>query len=67
MPSKSKAHQRFMGMVLAVKRGAKAMSPGVRSAAKSMTLKSVKDFAKTQTTGLPEKIMGAIKKRIKRK
>jgi len=52
----SKAQQRFMGMVHAVKKGEmKAPSPEVAKAAASMTGKEAKDFAKTKHKGLPEK------------
>jgi negative regulator of replication initiation len=52
----SKAQQRFMGMVYAVKKGEmKAPSPEVAKAAASMTGKEAKDFAKTKHKGLPEK------------
>ena len=52
----SKAQQRFMGMVYAVKKGDMAApSPEVAKAAASMTGKEAKDFAKTKHKGLPEK------------
>ena len=52
----SKAQQRFMGMVYAVKQGKmKAPSAEVAKAASSMTGKEAKDFAKTKHKGLPEK------------
>jgi hypothetical protein len=49
----SKAQQRFMGMVYAVKKGKEPMSPEVASAAKEMTKKEAKKFAKTKHEGLP--------------
>ena len=56
MPAKSKAQQRFMGMVHAVKKGEmEAPSPEVAQAAASMKKKDAKDFASTKHKGLPEK------------
>jgi len=56
MPALSKAQQRFMGMVHAVKKGEmKAPSPEVAQAAASMNKKDVKDFASTKHDKLPEK------------
>jgi len=52
----SRAQQRFMGMVYAVKKGEKPMSPEVAAAAKGMTKKEAKKFAKTKHKGLPEKV-----------
>lgn len=49
----STAQQKFMGMVLAAKRGAKPMSPEVAKAAAGMTEKEAKKFAKTKHKGLP--------------
>ena len=54
--ARSKAQQRFMGMVYAVKKGKKAMSPEVAAAAKGMTKKEAKKYAKTKHKGLPEKV-----------
>jgi len=54
--AKSKAQQRFMGMVYAAKQGKKPMSPEVASAAKGMTKKDAKKYAKTKHKGLPEKV-----------
>ncbi len=56
MPAKSKAQQRFMGMVLAAKKGEKPASSAVEKAANSMSEKSAEDFASTKTKGLPEKV-----------
>ena len=56
MPAVSKAQQRFMGMVHAVKKGDMvAPSPEVAQAAASMKKKDAKDFASTKHKGLPEK------------
>lgn len=54
--AKSKAQQKFMGMVYAAKKGEKPASKEVAKAAKGMTKKSAKDFAKTKHKGLPKKI-----------
>lgn len=54
--SKSKAQQRFMGMVHAAQKGEKSASPEVAKVAKSMGKKDVTDFAKTKHKGLPEKV-----------
>ena len=56
MPAVSKAQQRFMGMVHAVKKGDMvAPSPEVAQAAASMNKKDAKDFASTKHKNLPEK------------
>jgi len=56
MPAVSKAQQRFMGMVHAVKKGEMAApSPEVAKAASSMKKKDAKDFASTKHKGLPDK------------
>ena len=55
----SKAQQKFMGMVYARKKGKMKKgeaSPEVEAAAKSMTKKEAKKFAKTKHKGLPEKV-----------
>lgn len=53
----SKAQQRFMGMVNAVKKGEmKAPSNAVRQAARGMTKKAAHDYAATKHKGLPEKV-----------
>ena len=54
--AKSRAQQRFMAMVYATKKGEKPMSPEVAAAAKGMTKKEAKKFAKTKHIGLPEKV-----------
>ena len=54
--SVSRAQQRFMGMVHAVKKGEmEAPSKEVADAAKSMSKKEAKDFASTKHDKLPEK------------
>lgn len=55
----SKSQQRFMGMVHAVQKGEldpKEVGKSVRKAAKSMSKKDAKDFAKTKHKGLPEHV-----------
>jgi len=57
MPSKSKAQQRFFGMVDAYKKGEmKNPSSKIKKAAKGMSMDDVKDFAETKHKGLPEKV-----------
>jgi len=57
MPAKSKAQQRFMGMVHAVQKGdMEAPSPEVAKVAADMDDKSAKDFASTKHKGLPNKV-----------
>ena len=59
MPSRSKAQQRFMGLVHAYKKGevpASKVSKAVKDAAKSMKKKSTKDFASTKHDDLPNKV-----------
>jgi len=51
----SKKQQRFMGMVHAAQKGEKPASKAVAKVAKTMKKKDVKDYAKTDTKGLPEK------------
>ena len=56
MPAKSKAQQRFFGMVRSVQKGEmENPSPEVAQAAASMKKKDVKDFASTDHKGLPNK------------
>lgn len=55
--AKSVAQQQFMGMVDAYKKGDMPdASPAIKKAAKSMTSKEVKDFAKTKHKGLPDHV-----------
>tara|TARA_Y100000593_G_scaffold464_1_gene925 strand:- start:3265 stop:4635 length:1371 start_codon:yes stop_codon:yes gene_type:complete len=59
LPSKSKAQQRFMGLVHSYKKGevpASKVSKAVKDAAKSMDTKSVKKYASTKHKGKPEKV-----------
>ena len=56
MPAKSVAQRRFMGMVRATQKGEmKNPSPEVRDAAKDMSVKAVREFAKTKEKNLPVK------------
>ena len=55
--AKSKAQQRFMGMVHAAQKGElDNPSPAVKKAAASMSDKDAEDFASTKQKGLPEKV-----------
>ena len=55
--SKSKAQQRFMGMVYAVKKhGMPAPSKGVADVAKGISEEEARKFAETKTKGLPEHV-----------
>ena len=57
MPAKSKAQQRFFGMVRATQKGEMASpSSEVAQAASSMSKSDVKKFAKTKHKGLPNKV-----------
>ena len=57
MPSKSKAQQRFMGMVHATKKGEMKNPPAsVKKAAKGMSKKSAHKYASTKHQGKPEKV-----------
>jgi hypothetical protein len=66
MPAKSKAQQRFMGMVHAAQKGdMETPSPEVQKAADSMTDKDAKDFASTSHDGLPDHVKEAFKQKIR--
>lgn len=54
--AKSKAQQKFMGMVYAAKKGEKPASKEVAKVAKGMSKKDAEDFAKTKHKGLPDKV-----------
>jgi hypothetical protein len=63
MPSVSKSQQRLMGQAYAYKTGeikAKDLNPDyadeIKKLAKSMTEKQLRDFAKTDHKGLPQKV-----------
>jgi len=68
MPSKSKAQQKFMGAVYALKKGdikPSDATPAVRKVAKDMKKSDAKDFASTKHKGLPKKVKQEIIKRLK--
>jgi hypothetical protein len=54
--AKSKAQQKFMGMVHAAKQGETPASPEVAKAAKGMSKKAAKDYASTKHKGKPEHV-----------
>ena len=54
--SVSRAQQAFMALVYKAKKGEKPASPEVAKAAKGMTKKEARKFAKTKHKGLPEKV-----------
>ena len=56
--AKSKAQQKFMGMVHAMQKGekVKGASPELKKVAKDMPKKDAKDYAKTKHKGLPNKV-----------
>ena len=56
--AKSKAQQKFMGMVHAMQKGekVKGASPELKKAAKSMPKKAAKDYASTKHKGKPEHV-----------
>ena len=67
MPSKSKAQQRFMGMVNAYKKGelkGSEVSKDVKDAAKGMKKKDTKKYASTKHKGLPNKVKKEELKRL---
>lgn len=69
MPAKSKAQQKFMGLVYALKKGdvkPSDVSQDVKDAAKSMSTKQAKDFASTKHENLPNKLEQAMERLIKK-
>jgi len=54
--AKSKAQQKFMGMVYAAKKGEKPASKEVAKVAKGMSKSAAEDFAKTKHKGLPQHV-----------
>jgi hypothetical protein len=54
--AKSKAQQRFMGMVYAAKKGEKPASKDVAKVAKGMSKSDAKDYAGTKHSGKPEHV-----------
>tara|TARA_Y100001972_G_scaffold7489_1_gene8009 strand:- start:281 stop:2044 length:1764 start_codon:yes stop_codon:yes gene_type:complete len=68
MPSKSKAQQRFMGLVHAFNKGdvkGSEVSKAVKDAAKSMKKKDTKKYASTKHKGLPNKVKSEAFDKIK--
>jgi len=68
MPSKSKAQQRFMGLVHAFNKGdvkSSEVSKAVKDAAKSMKKKDTKKYASTKHKGLPNKVKSEAFDKIK--
>lgn len=66
MPAKSKAQQRFMGMVHAYKKGelkGSEVSKAIKKAAKGMKKKTAKDYASTKHTDKPERVKSEAKER----
>lgn len=56
MPARSKAQQRFMGMVRAQQKGEGDFGGDVAQAARSMKQSDVKDYASTRHKGLPDHV-----------
>jgi hypothetical protein len=68
MPSKSKAQQKFMGMVHALQKGdmkPSDASASVKKAAQSMKKSDAKDYASTSHKGLPRKVKQEILNKLK--
>lgn len=57
MPAVSKAQRKFLGIALAIKKGklSKKYSKEAAKAAKSMSAKALKHFAKTKEKNLPKR------------
>ena len=56
MPAISKSQQRLMGMVHAYKQGKLKNAPSkIKAVAKHISDSDARDFAKTKSSGLPEK------------
>lgn len=69
MPAKSKAQQRFFGMIYGAKKQHKEdeLSGKAKAVADKLTKKQTKDFAKTKTSDLPEKVRETEKREYTRK
>ena len=68
MPAVSKAQQKFMGLVHALKKGdvgPEDVSADVEKAADSMSDKDAKDFASTKHKGLPNKVEQLVRKIVR--
>jgi hypothetical protein len=57
LPAKSRSQRKFFGIALAIKKGKtpKSYSPEAAKAAKSMSRKALKHFAKTKESNLPQR------------
>ena len=69
MPAKSKAQQRFMGLVKSYQDGdvpASKVSKSVKDASKSMEKGDVEDYASTKHKGKPEKVSKELKEKIRK-
>ena len=56
MPSKSKAQQRFFGVVKGIQKGSGRGTGKARKAARDMSSSDVDDFASTKHKGLPNRV-----------
>ena len=56
MPSKSKAQQKFFGVVRGIQKGSSKGSKAAKDVAKRMSKDDVKKYAKTKHKGLPDKV-----------
>lgn len=56
MPAKSKAQQRFMGMVRSCQKTGECASDEVKKVAGNIKVKDAKKFAKTKHKKLPERV-----------
>ena len=56
MPAKSKAQQRFFGVVKSMQKGDVPKKGKAGKVAKSMTKKDVDDFVSTKHKGLPNRV-----------
>jgi hypothetical protein len=68
MPASSKAQQKFMGAVYALKKGdikPSDVTPAIRQVAKDMKQSDAKDFASTKHKGLPKKVKKEILNKLK--
>lgn len=69
MPAKSKAQQKFMGMVHGVQKGTvdpDSVSPEVKKAAKDMSYSDAEDFASTKHKGLPQHVEQKLREYIRK-
>lgn len=69
MPAKSKAQQKYMGLVYALKKGdvkPSDVSKDIRDTAKGMTKSDLKKYASTKHKGLPNKVEMELEALIKK-